>query len=386
MMWQKTAARRVGLCLLARSSWLGFCGFIVSANLAVAVAAEQERVLESSRFLARGNTFVAATDSDEATRANAATLAEPKLTFQLRWLQLDVLLGANTVNSVSDIASIDGEANAVALLDTFRDKFGKRQYGRVQVMPLATRIFAFEMAPFVTSSSFIDMRLPSTPTVEFNSHTMTGVNFSYARTFGKDLLVGMTLRPAHRQQFHGDIAFADLLEFVDNDDFELSDILEREEGFIVGTDIGVIWRTGKNWRWGLVGENLGHAANLADFQHPTSPLAQRINLGLDYRMDFKPWYWDWLVDIQNIDQAWAGQLDVYRTLHLGTELGLSYLSRDTDLGLAFGLNEGYVTSGLYINMLIMRLNLAYYAVEVGEYAGQRKDRRWSATLLSSMTF
>lgn len=367
----------------ARVRW----GFVVCATLAAeARAAEQERVLESPRFFARGNTFVAASDSDEATRGNPATLAEPKLTFQLRFLQLDLMLGQNTLDSVSDVASIDAEASAVALLDTFRDKFGKRQYGRVQLMPLAMRIHSFEASPFLSSSNFVDMRLPTTPEVQFQSHTMTGLNLSYAMPIGKETVAGLTLRPAHRQRFHGNISFSDLLDFVDSDEFELGDVFEREEGFIVGADLGFIWKPGKEWRFGLVGENLGHAANNGDFQNGTSPLQQRVNLGLDYRMDFKPWYWDWLFDIQNIDQAWAGQLDFYRTLHLGTELGLSYLSRDTDLGVALGVNEGYFTSGLYVDLLIFRLNLAYYAVELGEYAGQRKDRRWGVTLLSSMTF
>ena len=372
-------AAKQGACLF-------FLLFALASPIGLAQAVEQERILDSTRFLARGNTYVAATDSDEATRANPATLAEPKLAFQLRFLQMDLFVGQNTMNSVSDVANVDGEASAVALLETFRDKFGKRQYGRVQFMPLATRIFAFEISPFVSSSNFIDMRLPTTPTVEFESHTISGVNLSYAQTIGKETLVGLTLRPAHRQRFRGDIAFANLLEFVDSDAFQLDDVFEREEGFIVGADLGVIWRKGKNWRFGLVGENLGHAANNAEFQNTTSPLAQRINLGMDYRYEFKPWYWDWLFDIQNIDQAWSGQRDPFRSLHLGTELGVSYVSRDTDLGLALGINDGYFTSGLYADFYVTRLNLSYYAVELGQYAGQRKDRRWGATLVSSMTF
>lgn len=349
-------------------------------------AEEQQRVLESPRYLARGNTFVAASDSNEATRANPATLAEAKLKFQLRFLQFDLFVGQNTLDSVSDIATIDATASAVALLETFRDKFGKRQYGRAQLMPLATRIFAFEMSPFVATTNFIDMRLPTIPEVEFSSDTISGINLAYARPLGKDWVAGVNLRPAHRQKFYGQIAFADLLDFVDSDSVELSDMFTRQEGFVVGMDVGLIWQAGKNLRLGFVGENIGQAANTAEFKTPTEPLAQRLGVGLDYRMDFKPWYWDWLVDVQNIDQAWAGELDPFRTLHLGTELGVSYLSRDTDFGLQLGINEGYVSSGLYVDLFFSRFNFAYYAVELGEYAGQRKDRRWAMTMESTVSF
>lgn len=352
----------------------------------LAYGEEQQRVLESTRFMARGNTFVAATDSNEATRGNPATLAEAKMNFQLRLMQLDVFVGKNTIDSVGDIATIDAKASAVALLETFRDKFGKRQYGRVQLMPLATRVFAFEISPFVATTNFIDMRLPSIPEVEFSSHTLAGLNLAYAHSFGKNWMAGVNIRPAHQQRFYGQVAFADLIEFVDSDSVELSDMFSRQEGLVVGLDLGVIWQTTKNLRLGFVGENLGQAANNGEFLHPTPPLAQRLGFGLDYRLDFKPWYWDWLIEVQNIDQAASGQLDPFRTLHLGTELGLSYLSRDTDFGLQFGINEGYGTGGFYLDLFFSRLNFAYYAVELGEYAGQRKDRRWGVTLESAMTF
>src|SRR4051812_7512126 len=105
----------------------------VCALFGLAKAEEQQRWLESTRFFGRGNPFVAAPDSDEATRANPATLAEPKLAFQLRWLQVDTFVGQNTLDSVGDVMKVSPEDSAVEILNTFREKFGKRQYGRLQV-------------------------------------------------------------------------------------------------------------------------------------------------------------------------------------------------------------------------------------------------------------
>jgi hypothetical protein len=349
-----------------------------------AVAREQERVLESSRYLGRGNTFVAGYDSDEATRGNPATLGEANVKFQLRWLQLDLMVGENSLDSVQDVSELDGEESAVSVLNTFEDKFGKRQYLRVQAVPLAMRILKFEMMPFFTTSNYVDMRLPTTPELQFRSDTMAGVAFAFGYSVSAAWSLGMTVRPAHRTVFAGDVAFADLLNFIDDEDASLEDLFEKEEGLQVGVDVGTIWRPAKDWRFGLLVENLGYAGNQGDFEAPPDPYQQRVDLGLNYRVDWKPWHWDVLVDAQDLVNP--EQYDWFRLLHVGTEIGRSYISRDHDIGLLAGLNEGYFTTGGFLDLFIARLQMTYYAVELGEYAGQRRDRRWAITLLSSMTF
>lgn len=352
----------------------------------VGLADEQERPLESSRFEARGNTYVAAFDSDEATRANPATLSETNLKFQLRYLQLDLMVGENTLDTVGDVSemSSSSESSPVSLLQTFTDKFGKRQSLRAQVSPLSVRIFKFEISPFFSSSSYVDMRVPTTPNVEFRSDSMVGANIAFAIPIGKTLGLGLTMRPVQRTVFAGEVGFADLLNFVDSDDMELEDIFEKQEGLQIGWDVGGIWKPTKEWRFGLLVENLGYAGNYGDAENAPDPGQQRVNLGTAYRVDWKPWHWDFFADLQDIVNP--KQLDYFRLLHLGTELGRSYISRDHDLGLLLGFNEGYVTAGTFIDLWITRLTMSYYAVELGEYAGQRADRRWGITLLSAMTF
>lgn len=351
-----------------------------------ALAKEQERTLESSRFNGRGNTYVATYDSDEATRANPATLCEEKVKFQLRWLQLDLFIGENTLDTLSEASDLanSAEASAVGLLQTFADKFGKRQYLRAQLSPLATRIFWFEIAPFHTTTIWADMRVPTTPDVEFYLNSLTGVSFAFGMPLTKDLDVGLTVRPAHRTLFTGEVQFADVLDFVESDDMTLEDVFTKEEGLQVGADLGAIWKAGKDLRLGATIENAGYAGNQGGFKDPPPPQYQRVNLGMNYRWDYKPWHWDWLVDLQDVVNP--QQLDYWRLIHLGTEIGRSYVSRDHDIGLLAGINEGYFTTGAFLDLWVARLNLSYYAVELGEYPGQRKDRRWGLTLLSSMTF
>jgi hypothetical protein len=363
---------------------ISFVLILTGLVAARAQAEEQQRPLESSRFYARGNTYVAGYDTDEGTRGNPATLSETNIKFQLRFFQMDMLVGENSVDSISDLAEIDAESSAISMLQTFEDKFGKRQYGRVQLAPLALRILWFELTPFISTANFVDMRLPTIPEVEFYSDTMAGANFSFGFPVGKTLNFGLTMRPAHRTVYTGNMGFGDLVDVINSDDVELGELFEKREGFQIGWDTGMIWKPSAAWRLGLLVENLGYAGNQGGFKAPPKPYQQRVNLGMNYRVDWKPWHWDMLMDMQDLVNPQG--YHPLQLLHIGTEIGRSYISRDHDIGLLAGINEGYLTMGTFVDVFVARLQMTYYAVELGEYPGQRKDRRWGITLLSSMTF
>lgn len=352
----------------------------------VAAREQEEAVLESTRFHGRGGTYVAAYDSDDATRGNPATLAESNITFQLRWLQLDVMPGSNTVGLFSDILDLQGGAgsSAVTALNTISDKLGKRLYGRGQLMPLALRFGPVEISPFASEAFFFDSRVPATPELEISSDTITGANFSIGIPVGKELMLGLTLRPMYRTRFSGKLAFSDIIGFIDDSNLELDDIIPREEGTQFAANVGAVWKPGKAWRFGLLADNVGYAGDFGEFSNSPPNQQQKVSIGTNYRIDWKPWFWDWAFDYQDLLNPQG--LHMLRLMHFGTELGRTYISRDTDLGLQLGINEGYFTTGAYVDVLIARLNVSYYAVELGEYPGQRKDRRWAFTLQSTMTF
>ena len=62
-----------------------------------------------------------------------------------------------------------------------------------------------------------------------------------------------------------------------------------------------------------------------------------------------------------------------RLIHVGTEFGTSYFTRDNDIGVLAGLNEGYFTTGGYLDFWIARFTATYYAVELGEYPVEETD-------------
>jgi hypothetical protein len=131
-------------------------------------------------------------------------------------------------------------------------------------------------------------------------------------------------------------------------------------------------------------ENVGYTSSLSSGADAPPPIPQRVSVGSMYRKAWNPWHLDAFADIQDIGNA--GALNPMRLLHLGSELGRTLWSRDHDLGLLLGLNEGYFTGGAFLDFWLARLDIVNYAVELGEYPGQRMDRRWGTNLRIATTW
>lgn len=349
------------------------------------MAGEQDNLFESARSLGRGRTQVAAYDSDDATRFNPATLAEPKLTFQLRPAQLDLFVGENSLKTISDLMKISETDDSLDFLRKFEDKFGKRQYGRGQFGLLGMRFGAFELSFFGVSSNWLELRRPTTPYMNWQVDLFAGSNISYAFKMGKNFSFGTTIRPLYRFNFQGDLTFTDILEFLPPSEAEFEDYAKQKTGMGYGVDLGGIWAPSASFRLGLTIQNVGDTSfEAVDDNGPPPALRQKVNTGMLYRKKLGTWNWDWSLDIQ--DMINRDGINLLRLVHGGMELGKSFVSRDNDIGLLAGVNEGYLTGGAFLDLYVLRFEVVNYAVESGLSPGQRMDRRWGMSMQSAMTF
>jgi hypothetical protein len=363
--------------------------FAVSHGDQASARPAREKYMESARAYGRGGTYIAAYESDEATFLNPATLAEPNgKTVQFRWAQLDGFVGENTVDTISEIADIKpGQTSPVSLLQQFSDKFGKQQYLRFQAAPLGIRILSFDMAPFFSTSNWIDMRVPTTPETWIHSDTFAGANFSLAMGFGKQFYVGITARPFFRTLFDTDLAFAEIMEFEPMGDLKAADVFKLYSGAGVGFDVGTIFTFGKGYRLGMKVADLGgtgYSLSTTDSADQPPIIQPNLSMGIMKRLDYKPWRLDWAVDMQDIMNP--DDISYLRTFQGGIELGRAYRTLDNDMGVTLGLHEGYLCFGAFIDMWLVRLDALSYAVEIGEIPGQRQDRRTAFTARSSLYF
>jgi hypothetical protein len=67
--------------------------------------------------------------------------------------------------------------------------------------------------------------------------------------------------------------------------------------------------------------------------------------------------------------------DFAKRLHMGVELELPLI-----LSLRLGLNQGYLSYGLSVDLWALKLDFAAYTEEAGAHAGQRDDRRYVGQL------
>ncbi|MEK7355566.1 MAG: hypothetical protein AAB250_03910 [Bdellovibrionota bacterium] len=83
-----------------------------------------------------------------------------------------------------------------------------------------------------------------------------------------------------------------------------------------------------------------------------------------------------------IDYRFAQRTDVQmgKKLHLGVEVSLPLID------IRAGLNQGYYTLGVGMNLGVLRADVATYGVELGEYPGQLEDRRYMAQVTFELGF
>ncbi len=360
-------------------SWLALYPFQI-------FAIAQETLFDSVRANGRGKTFLAAYDSDEATRLNPATLKETNITYQLRLAQFDLFVGENVIDSISDImdAFSDSDLDGTSLLKTFSDKFGKRQYVKLQGSLFAQRFGAHELAPLFIQTGSLDLQDPNVPELSWKSDTIAGISWSSGFRVANNLYLGLTLRPFYRWYIKGDIASAELTDFVSSS-VDVSSIVPVRSGFGLGGDIGMIYTPSKDFRLGAKIENFTDAGYFQDTGNEPPALRQNISFGVLKRKSITPRInLDFLADYQDLLNR--DGTSMLRHLHLGTELGASVVSRDNDYGIMMGINEGYLTYGTYFDIYIMRFDISHYVVELGESPGQIPDKIWAASMRSSITF
>lgn len=354
------------------------------ANSQASWGEEIRRLFESPRALGRGGTFVAAFDSNEASRQNPATLIEADISFQLRPFEGDLFIGENTLDTIDDLLDLSSTSDSFGFLRKFDSKFGKVQYFRGLLSFLSMRFGRFEFSPFAQNASSIEPKSEAIPKMQWESDTLAGLNLSYAFPLMTNLNMGVTLRPFYRLYVKGAVEAMDIIDFLPPSTTEFEDLSPVLSGTGMAMDIGTIWKPSESFRLGLTIQNVGDGGYFAENEKNPPPLRQVISLGVLYRW-VAPWFnLDFSYDIQDLENR--QEVDFLRLIHWGLEIGTSVFSRDNDFGLLFGINEGYLTYGGYFDLFLFRIDITNYAVEQFILPGQEIDRRWAISAKTSITF
>ncbi len=149
-------------------------------------------------------------------------------------------------------------------------------------------------------------------------------------------------------------------------------------GFGVDADLGAMYTFNKVAFFiptvGLTLKNIGATKFPTRFENKTADLPDAFRLRRSLALGSKfelPNVWrftKWLVAFDINDIGLGGSF--FKKVHLGTEAWLLNF-----FGLRGGINQGYLTFGLTLDIPVMQVDFYTYAEELGQGAGSKGDRR-----------
>ncbi|WP_141735331.1 conjugal transfer protein TraF [Oligoflexus tunisiensis] len=351
-------SRLFGACLC--SALMGSTGFLYAENL------EFHRIYRSPYYLGRGDTGVATADFQEAIFYNPAGLAQGKgLYKETVLISPSLQVSTKTKDLVRQVLLQEDNDP-----DTLRGYLGRNLHLGFSNF---TGIVFRRAAVGVLVSSDTNVMLAKSPdergleTLHADAVANRVAVFSAAEGFfNQKLLVGVTGKYIMRNEASVDVGVLDssnISDQLNSNDAEIS-----RNG--VGVDIGLMYDPGKSpWRFGLHVENAG-TTKLAAAESGVSSrrLPQIVTFGTAF--DLTTRMSSMLIQADFRDVGGAVEKDVFKRLHLGSELQFARI-----FGFMGGLNQGYPTAGLFLNLYVMRFDIGAYTEEVGSSAGVRPDQR-----------
>ncbi len=311
--------------------------------------------------------------------ANPARSADnPENLLQIAKISLES--GSGTLSTLGSLfKSGDG-------LSTFSDSVGDPLYARLQVIPIALHFRNFitdkwSMGAGLFFSAHSLPLLSNSGQIDVNTAISAGpvINLSRRLLDEDRLVVGANLHTQIR---------ASSRNFSVQDFFSgtsTSNAIQGGSGAGVDFDLGTTfrphWKTGGfDYQVSFAINNVlgGKYTNLGKpiKNWPNGPYAtnRSVNFGLSAERK------DWigldrvLFALESTDIGNNENGSFYRTLHLGAQGTWSVFNVRT------GLNQGYFTAGLGVDLVIFSLNLATYGEELGLNPGIKQDRRYALDL------
>jgi hypothetical protein len=356
---------RLSLVLMTWFLTLLFC-------LDSAFATELSEGWTSVRALGMGNAFTAVVEDSESLFYNPAGLARNK---NVSWTLGDVRAGLNGLDTVQRVSGLTG-ADKTNFPAKLSDLYGHPIWAEGGAKS-AFMVPGFAVAGFASTNAGIFVENPAYPTLNLNYFFDYGITaggaFDVVPEFFK---IGIVTRRVNRT---GAVEAIGPSKMANLDPTSLKAELQRR-GTGYGVDVGAVLTAPGPVKPTLsfVMKNVG----MTTFTYEAGagappPIKPEMILGGSFEITGP------LISLRPaFDFKYMNRADVPTPskVHLGVELGLPLID------IRGGFNQGYYTAGVGLDLGILRVDAATYGVELGEYPGQREDRRYVAQVTIEFDF
>ncbi|MGB3940213.1 MAG: hypothetical protein WBK96_01830 [Candidatus Manganitrophaceae bacterium] len=333
---------------------------------AVGWAEEFPNLYRGVRPLGMGGAFITLSDDENAMFYNPAGLNDVSGFGGVGLINPLAEISENTKDLYQDIKDLKTNDPA-AVSDFLSKRVGEHQHLRAALLPnLVVHNFAIGVLGQATAD--LEVRNRSNPEVLTNMRMDTGLFASLAYGFwDKKLQVGVTGKYVQREGVNRVYTAVDIAQ---PDGFDPLDQKKKESDIAFDLGAKMNFQAPLRPTLGVVVQNVTGL----DFK-VLGKMSQQVNVGVAINPDFWILKTTFAVQVDDVTKKVGADKDLSKRTRLGAEFRFPKV-----LALRVGLNGGYPSAGVGIDLWILSISYATYAEELGAFAGQRADRRHVAQL------
>lgn len=343
---------------------LSLSGALLTAIIAVfagpAKATELFEPNTSVRALGMGNAYSAIVRDADSLFYNPAGIAAVS---GMNWTIGDLRLGANGSEVMEIVADVQ---DAATFSDTIRSLYGDHVWlGVGGKTAFAMPYFAAALYNHIDFT--LDVNNPAYPTFDLSYINDVGYLVGTGLPIGPFLDFGLGLKYIRRTGARYPFGAADVATL--DPDVIVDQLQNKGRGY--GIDLGATLHIPGplSPSVSFVWKNVG----MTKFKHSDVTIdgppreVDEMVIGAAATFDVGLVAVTPVFDFKHLNRT---DVQLARKFHFGVEISLPVID------IRAGFNEGYYTYGAGVNLGIMRFDAASYGVELGEYPGQREDRRY----------
>lgn len=340
--------------------------FLLSMSFS-AWAGEVPETHRNVRSVGMGGIYMSIVNNSDALFVNPAAMGR---TSGLNWQVMNVETGVNGLDIYEDFQDIDASDAS-----SFSQFFGKDVWFRAGGKTAVTLPY-FGVGAYTDNQVQFELHNPAFPQFDTTFLSDYGLVVGGAFPLGPVSYGGLTFKRISRWGGQQDI---DLGVIASG---SLSDVGEQFQnkgnGYGIDAALMTTLPVPLSPTVSVVWQDVGSTAfTMTDGAEAPPRIHDNLSLGVSTSLDLPGLDWVAGFEYRHITES---EYQLGKKLHLGTELSLPFLD------LRGGINQGYATYGVGMNLLFLRFDVASYTEEMGAYPGQSPQNRIELGLSLDLSF